>query len=69
MTSFAHTKQASSGDASFSQPGLFVSLSGNRSLSCQTNIPCQRSKAVITNEMLLMKLSLTMWPDQCVAQS
>lgn len=69
MTSFAHAKQASSGDASFSQPGLFVSLSGNRSVSCQTSIPRQRSKAVITNEILPMKLNLTMWSDQCVAQS
>ena len=73
MTSLAHAKQASSRDASFSQPGLFsirlATAPGSWSVSCLTSIPRQKGKAVITNEPLLMKRSLTMRLDQCVAPS
>lgn len=66
-----HTKQASSRDASFSQPVLFsiglATAPGFWSVSCLTSRPRQKGKAVITNELLLMKLSLTMQLDQCVA--
>lgn len=64
-------KRASS--RKFSQPGLFVSLSGNRSRFPVCVMSNQQTssegKAVITNKLLLMKLSLTMWSDQCAAQS
>lgn len=73
MMCLAHTKQASSRDASFSQLALFsvclAAAPGSWSMSCLTSIPRQKGKAVITNEPLLMKPSLTMRSDQCVAPS
>lgn len=79
MTSLAHTKTGfqrrritqSVGRVEgglFSPPRL-ETAPGSWSVSCLTSIPRQKGKAVITNKLLLVKLSLTMRSDQCVAPS
>lgn len=53
--------------------GLFstrlATASGSWSVSCLSSVARQKGKAVITNKLLLVKLSLTMQSDQCVAPS